>query len=68
MLEAIRQSLLMYTCYIFNNNIGIGHIHLNFFGVKAKLDINGKTYKVYRKPRHGIRWGIMPPGRGAAET
>jgi hypothetical protein len=61
MIEAGRENIFLWNYQVVSDSTNIGHIHLNFFAPKAKLDINGKTYKVYRKPGQGIR-GIMTPG------
>lgn len=68
MLEAVRENIfslapkhwfsIIYK--ISSDQTKIGCIHLNLFlSYKAKLDIDGKTYKIYPKPGQGIRLGLM---------
>lgn len=68
MLEAARENIFSLTpkhwfSIIYKvsiNQTNIGCICLNLFlSYKAKLDIDGKTYKIYPKPRQGIRVGLM---------
>src|SRR5512135_1396827 len=62
MLEAVRENIFFFIYQVVGDKTNVGHICLNLFAAKAKLDIKGKAYKVYPKPGQGIRWGIMPPG------
>jgi hypothetical protein len=68
MLEAVRENIFSlapkhWFSIIYKISSGqtkIGCIHLNaFLNYKAKLDVDGKSYKIYSKPGQGIRLGWM---------